>query len=86
MNGGQVAVILDGSEAKTNDTEEDEKPMDQAHIPSVFWMQGIFFSHHQKRVIDWMFLEYSKFVFTHFCLMPFRIIDTWTCVCAIYLL
>ena len=46
MNGDRVAVILDRSEKKPNEGEEDEKLIDRAEKPSVYWMQGIFFSHY----------------------------------------
>lgn len=39
VNGDRVAVILDRSEKKPNEGEEDEKLIDQAEKPSVYWMQ-----------------------------------------------
>ncbi|RVW45470.1 ATPase family AAA domain-containing protein 1-A [Vitis vinifera] len=41
VNGDRVAVILDRSEKKPNEGEEDEKLIDQAEKPSVYWMQGL---------------------------------------------
>ncbi|KAL6350849.1 hypothetical protein AAG906_031435 [Vitis piasezkii] len=39
VNGDRVAVILDRSEKKPNEGEEDEKLIDRAEKPSVYWMQ-----------------------------------------------
>lgn len=44
MNGDRVAVILDIGDKKVHDEEKDGKVTEEALIPPVYWMQGIFLS------------------------------------------